>query len=53
MTTNIVALLHRAGQIADEIFASEVGKTGITPRQFAVLKAVSEKEDRARPTSWA
>lgn len=38
-------LLHRAGQCADEIFALNVGKTDLTPRQFAVLAAAAAEED--------
>ena len=37
-------LLHRAGQCATDIFASEARASGLTPRQFAVLMAVSEEE---------
>ncbi len=37
-------LLHRAGQLASEIFAEEVGSNGLTPRQFAVLVTVGERE---------
>jgi DNA-binding MarR family transcriptional regulator len=38
-------LLHRAGQKADEIFAINVGGSDITPRQFAVLKAIAVSGD--------
>jgi DNA-binding MarR family transcriptional regulator len=38
-------LLHRAGQCADELFALNVGKTELTPRQFAVLAAAAAVED--------
>ena len=34
-------LLHRASQRADNLFAHHVGAMQLTPRQFAVLKAVS------------
>lgn len=34
-------MLHRAGQLADEIFAASIGGSDLTPRQFAVLKAVA------------
>lgn len=37
-------LLHRAGQRAADIFAEEAKKGGLTPRQFAVLTAVSLEE---------
>jgi DNA-binding MarR family transcriptional regulator len=37
-------LLHRASQRADNLFAQHIGSTPLTPRQFAVLKAVSEAD---------
>jgi DNA-binding MarR family transcriptional regulator len=37
-------LLHRAGQRAADIFSEESRARGLTPRQFAVLTAVSEQE---------
>jgi DNA-binding MarR family transcriptional regulator len=37
-------LLHRASQRADNLFAQRIGGTQLTPRQFAVLKAVSEAD---------
>lgn len=37
-----VHLLHRAGQRADDLFASSIGESTLTPRQFAILKAVAE-----------
>ena len=36
-------LLHRASQRADSLFARNVGATAPTPRQFAVLQAVSHQ----------
>ena len=39
---SLLALLHRASQRADNLFARNVGDSGLTPRQFAVLHAVSE-----------
>ncbi len=38
-------LLHRAGQRADELFADQVGQSDLTPRQFAVLRAVTQTEE--------
>ena len=38
-------LLHRAGQRADELFADQVGQSDLTPRQFAVLRAVTMAEE--------
>ena len=40
-----VHLLHRAGQCADELFAINMGPIDLTPRQFAVLRAISGSED--------
>jgi DNA-binding MarR family transcriptional regulator len=37
-----IHLLHRAGQRADSLFAHHIGDLHLTPRQFAVLQAVSE-----------
>jgi DNA-binding MarR family transcriptional regulator len=39
--SSLLELLHRASQRADTHFARNVGKNGVTPRQFAVLRAVS------------
>ena len=41
----VIHLLHRVSQRADDIFDKEVGDGDLTPRQFAVLLAVSESED--------
>lgn len=38
-------LLHRAGQCADELFANNVGSNDLTPRQFAVIKAVAASDE--------
>lgn len=43
-------LLHRAGQCADELFAANVGLSDLTPRQFAVLKAVTTVEEPSQTT---
>ncbi len=43
-------LLHRAGQRADELFADTIGKSDLTPRQYAVLKAVSETDEPSQTT---
>lgn len=37
-------LLHRSGQSAGEIFSEEVGRQGLTPRQYAVLLTVAQNE---------
>lgn len=38
-----IHLLHRASQRADSLFARQVATGGLTPRQFAVLQAVSQR----------
>src|ERR1044072_4756117 len=37
-------LLHRALQLALDLYAEEVGAAGVTQRQYAVLAAVAENE---------
>lgn len=37
-------LLHRAGQCAGEIFASETRTGGLTPRQLAVMMVIGDEE---------
>lgn len=43
-------LLHRAGQCADELFATRVGESGLTPRQFAVMTAIASSEEPSQTT---
>ena len=43
--TSALHLLHRAGQCADELFASQVQESELTPRQFVVLMAVIDSEE--------
>ena len=38
-----IHLLHRASQRADGLFARQVCPTDLTPRQFVVLQAVTDK----------
>ncbi len=40
----VIHLLHRAGQCAGDLFTEEVIDGGLTPRQYAVLVAVSLDE---------
>ena len=40
----LLELLHRASQRADYVFARTVGENRLTPRQFVVLRAVSESD---------
>lgn len=42
---SVIHLLHRAGQCADELFASNMGGNALTPRQYEVLKAVSNSKE--------
>jgi len=39
-----IHLLHRAGQCAGDIFHAEMNDGELTPRQFAVLKAVADAD---------
>ena len=39
-----IHLLHRAGQCAADIFAEELAELDLTPRQFAILLTVSQRE---------
>ena len=41
---SVLHLLHRAGQVADELFAAEVAGSALTPRQYAVLSALAQHE---------
>lgn len=43
-------LLHRAGQCADELFAVSIGDSDLTPRQYAVLRAVDANEEPSQTT---
>jgi DNA-binding MarR family transcriptional regulator len=41
---SVLHLLHRAGQVADELFAAEMAGSELTPRQYAVLAALASHE---------
>jgi DNA-binding MarR family transcriptional regulator len=43
-------LLHRAGQCADVLFATRIGEVGLTPRQFAVMVAISNSDEPSQTT---
>jgi DNA-binding MarR family transcriptional regulator len=45
LAVSALHLLHRAGQQAEDLFMRETGNAAITPRQYAVLLAVSQNED--------
>ena len=44
LETSAVHLLHRAGQRAGDVFADEMRRIKLTPRQYAVLVSVAENE---------
>ena len=44
LSQSVIHLLHRAGQCAGDLFTEETTDGGITPRQYAVLVAVSLNE---------
>jgi DNA-binding MarR family transcriptional regulator len=48
--SSAIHLLHRAGQCADELFAINVGQADLTPRQFAVLRAIADSEEPSQTT---
>ena len=39
-----IHLLHRAGQVAGDVFAAKMSRSEITPRQYAVLVTVAHNE---------
>jgi DNA-binding MarR family transcriptional regulator len=45
-----VHLLHRAGQCADELFSLNLSAGSMTPRQFAVLKAIAVSTEPSQTT---
>lgn len=42
---SVIHLLHRACQVADVLFTKETDTSGLTPRQYAVLLAISHNKD--------
>jgi DNA-binding MarR family transcriptional regulator len=45
VSTSTTHLLHRAGQLAEDLFARSIGEIGITARQFVVLSVVDTLDD--------
>lgn len=41
---SVLHLLHRAGQVADDLFAKEISDEALTPRQFAVLAVLAQRQ---------
>src|SRR3954454_12215365 len=48
--TSPVHLIHRATQCAGEAFFAELGRAGLTPRQFAILQELSANEGVSQTT---
>jgi len=44
LSESMLHLLHRAGQVADEMFSAEMQGSDLTPRQFAVLRVLQKLE---------
>ncbi|MDX2257603.1 MAG: MarR family winged helix-turn-helix transcriptional regulator [Hyphomicrobiaceae bacterium] len=47
---SVLHLLHRAGQVADELFSAGMGDSDLTPRQFEVLRTVSINKEPSQTT---
>lgn len=45
VSTSTTHLLHRAGQLAEDLFARSIGDIGLTARQFVVLSVVETLDD--------
>ncbi|MCU0732040.1 MAG: MarR family transcriptional regulator [Hyphomonas sp.] len=45
VSTSTTHLLHRAGQLAEDLFARSIGEIGLTARQFVVLSVVETLDD--------
>ncbi len=45
VSTSSTHLLHRAGQLAEDLFSKSIGDLGITARQFVVLSVVDSLDD--------
>jgi DNA-binding MarR family transcriptional regulator len=50
VTSSTTHLLHRAGQLAEDIFTRSIGDLGITARQYVVLSVVDGLEDPSQTT---
>lgn len=48
--SSAVHLLHRAGQCADEMFSLNLSAGAMTPRQYAILKAVEASREPSQTT---
>ena len=50
VTSSTTHLLHRAGQLAEDLFSRSIGDLGITARQYVVLSVVDGLEDPSQTT---
>jgi DNA-binding MarR family transcriptional regulator len=50
VTSSTTHLLHRAGQLAEDIFSRSIGDLGISARQYVVLSVVDRLEDPSQTT---
>ena len=50
VSSSTTHLLHRAGQLAEDIFSRSIGDLGITARQYVVLSVVDGLEDPSQTT---
>jgi|SRR5689334_9498705 DNA-binding MarR family transcriptional regulator len=50
LDASLLHLLHRAGQVADELFTSEMTESDLTPRQYAVLAALAKHQTASQTT---
>lgn len=48
LSESMLHLLHRAGQVADEMFSEEMHGSDLTPRQFAVLRVLQRLESASQ-----
>ena len=48
LAESMLHLLHRAGQVADEMFSEEMQGSDLTPRQFAVLRVLQRLESASQ-----
>ncbi len=50
VTSSTTHLLHRAGQLAEDLFSRSIGDLGITARQYVILSIVDGLEDPSQTT---
>ena len=48
LSSSLLHLLHRAGQVADELFFKEMQGADLTPRQYAVLVVLLQHENASQ-----